>query len=396
MLSNGMRVLLASDADASKAAASLTVHAGSMSEPTHWPGLAHFLEHMLFLGTETFAEGEFEQFIAVNGGTNNAYTDAEETTYFFDVGSPALPGALDRFSDFFVAPLFTDSATSREVSAIESEHQKNLQSDARRIGFLLKTKARPDHPYAHFFTGNRQTLQDGSSAAREALLAFYRKYYRASEMSLTLTGPQSLEDLEALAVSRFGRVGIGPPGPVASSEYDALPPPFVAGSTTALLAVPVRDARSVTLTWCVPTAQFDVGEWLRTKPDQLLARLIGSRGDGSVTAALKASGLGNRVDASVEELTRSFALISVYIGLTEAGLGRWGEAVGVLCSYLRALREQVHPRLPPRSPTGHSYSLPTSHPLPTYGPCASSCVRAAYHTLEDGSPCHSCMHANTA
>lgn len=62
-----------------------------------------------------------------NGGSNNAFTDSEETVYFFDVGGSALPGALSRFADFFVSPLFTEAATAREVAAIDSEHSKNLQ-----------------------------------------------------------------------------------------------------------------------------------------------------------------------------------------------------------------------------------------------------------------------------
>ena len=96
LLSNGMRVLLASDDGATKSAAAISVNVGSMSNPEEWPGLAHFLEHMLFLGTERYAEGDFEQYIGVNGGTNNAYTDDEETTYFFDVIASALPGSLPR------------------------------------------------------------------------------------------------------------------------------------------------------------------------------------------------------------------------------------------------------------------------------------------------------------
>jgi len=62
-----------------------------------------------------------------NGGSNNAYTASEETVYYFDVGGGALAGALSRFSDFFAAPLFSESATAREVAAIDSEHSKNLQ-----------------------------------------------------------------------------------------------------------------------------------------------------------------------------------------------------------------------------------------------------------------------------
>ena len=79
----------------------------------------------------------------------------------------------------------------REVSAIESEHSKNLQSDFWRYEQLFKLRADPNHPYVKFGTGNRQTLRDGDAGAREALLTFHRRYYQAEQMSLALVGPQA-------------------------------------------------------------------------------------------------------------------------------------------------------------------------------------------------------------
>ena len=179
-LSNGLRVLLCSDPEASKAAASMNVAVGSMANPEEWPGLAHFCEHMLFLGTKRFpAEGEFERYISSNGGSNNAFTGAEDTNYYFDCGGDALAGALERFSGFFSEPLFTSSGTLREVQAIDSEHSKNLQSDFWRSDAVLRRRARPDHPYSRFFTGNKETLRGGDANARAALLAFWGRYYRA-------------------------------------------------------------------------------------------------------------------------------------------------------------------------------------------------------------------------
>ena len=129
-LPNGLRVLLCSDPAAKKAAAAMDVQVGWMSDPRELAGLAHFCEHMLFLGTKRFPdEGEFERYISSNGGSNNAFTGAEDTNYYFDCGGDALPGALERFSGFFSEPLFTSSGTLREVQAIDSEHSKNIQSD---------------------------------------------------------------------------------------------------------------------------------------------------------------------------------------------------------------------------------------------------------------------------
>ena len=68
-----------------------------MNDPADLAGLAHFCEHMLFLGTERYpSEGEFEKYIGSNGGSNNAFTASEDTNYFFDVNGDALPGALAR------------------------------------------------------------------------------------------------------------------------------------------------------------------------------------------------------------------------------------------------------------------------------------------------------------
>jgi insulysin len=97
VLSNGMKVLLISDPHTSKAAASLAVSAGSMSDPPDLFGLAHFVEHMLFLGNEKFPkENAFQKFLSEHGGSSNAGTQADETYYFFRVASPFFKDALER------------------------------------------------------------------------------------------------------------------------------------------------------------------------------------------------------------------------------------------------------------------------------------------------------------
>lgn len=81
-LGNGLRVLLISDPKAVVAAAALDVHVGSFSDPTELPGLAHFCEHMSFLGTKKYpGEEEFSSFLSAHGGASNAYTDSEDTVY---------------------------------------------------------------------------------------------------------------------------------------------------------------------------------------------------------------------------------------------------------------------------------------------------------------------------
>jgi insulysin len=120
-LENEMQVMLISDPASEKAGASMDVHVGSFFDPEEVPGLAHFLEHMLFLGTEKYPnESEYGDFINEHGGQSNAFTAAEDTNYYFEINANKLEGALDRFAQFFVTPLFTETATEREMNAVDS------------------------------------------------------------------------------------------------------------------------------------------------------------------------------------------------------------------------------------------------------------------------------------
>ena len=339
ILGNGLRVLLTSYPKAAKGAASMNVQVGYMTDPAALPGLAHFCEHMLFLGTKRFPnEGDFERLVASAGGSNNAYTAAEETNYFFDVNGASLRPALERFAGFFVDPLFTESATAREVNAIESEHSKNLQSDFWRYEQLFKLRADPSHPYAKFGTGNRQTLRDGDAGARTALLDFHGRYYQADQMSLSLVGPQSLDELQRVATQNFAGVPVAQPPLVPSSAaYDSLPLPFRPADSEpyAVLMEPVNDVRNLKFTWCVPVTDLD--GWVRTKPDELWELLLRNRAKGGLLPLLKRKGLAAGLDASVEEFTRTWLLLSVSVDLTPLGLTKWRAVSSMLFAYLRML-----------------------------------------------------------
>ena len=150
-LDNQLKVLLISDPTSDRAAASMDVAVGSNHDPQEYPGLAHFLEHMLFLGTDLFPEaGEYQQYISASDGSHNAFTAPENTNYFFDVQPNALPGALDRFSRFFVAPRFDPTYVRREVNAVHSEYQSKLQNEGNRSFAVTKEGLNPAHPLQGF------------------------------------------------------------------------------------------------------------------------------------------------------------------------------------------------------------------------------------------------------
>ena len=125
-LPNQMRCLLVSDPEAKNSAACTFVGVGSLDDPvnplsTEEPkkrieGMAHFCEHMLFLGTKKYpSENHYQQFLQANGGDSNAATGEEYTYYYFDVEQSKFAEVLDIYSQFFKEPLFNESAVEREL-----------------------------------------------------------------------------------------------------------------------------------------------------------------------------------------------------------------------------------------------------------------------------------------
>ncbi|MFV0277617.1 MAG: insulinase family protein, partial [Parahaliea sp.] len=180
-LDNKLEVLLISDPDTPKAAAALDIMVGSGDNPGGRAGLAHFLEHMLFLGTDKYPNpAEYEEFITEHGGSRNAYTSFEHTNYFFDINAAYLPEALDRFAQFFIAPRFDADYVEREKNAVEAEYQMGLKSDPRRGLDVLQEVINPKHPFSQFTVGSLDTLADRPGASiRDDLLAFYNAHYSA-------------------------------------------------------------------------------------------------------------------------------------------------------------------------------------------------------------------------
>lgn len=261
-LNNGMRVLLVSDPTTDKSAACLCVEVGHMSDPAdpNIPGLAHFCEHMLFLGTEKYPdENGYSSFLSKNGGSSNAATYSDVTKYYFDVVPEKLNEALDRFSQFFISPLFTESATLREINAVNSEHEKNLSTDVWRIRQVNKCIANQDHPYAKFGTGNKQTLLDipkeNNIDIRSELIKFHKKWYSSNIMSLAIFGKESLDELEEVTIKYFSDIenkNVELPkwsDKVYLDDQKAIK----------LTIVPVKDTRNLTISFQIP----DLDEYFR-------------------------------------------------------------------------------------------------------------------------------------
>ena len=160
-LENKMRCILIQDDEADMSSASLSVSGvGAASDPKEFYGTAHFLEHMLFMGSEKYPEqNDYSTYIKDNGGYSNAFTGMNYTNYHFEVSNSAFEGALDRFSMFFTCPLLKEESAEKEMNAVDSEYNMSLQNDTWRFYSMIMKMAHEDSAMHRFMCGNLETLK---------------------------------------------------------------------------------------------------------------------------------------------------------------------------------------------------------------------------------------------
>jgi coenzyme PQQ biosynthesis probable peptidase PqqF len=200
ILPNGLNVVLISAPRLKRCAAALRVAAGSHDVSARWPGLAHFLEHLFFLGTERFAADEkLMAFVQRHGGQVNASTRERTTDFFFELPRAVFADGLERLCEMLAHPRMTISDQLREREVLHAEFIAWSRDDASRSLLKRLQPLSALHPLRGFHAGNRFSLPVPRQAFQDALQDFYRQFYQAGQMTLSLAGPQSLEELETLA-----------------------------------------------------------------------------------------------------------------------------------------------------------------------------------------------------
>jgi insulysin len=185
----------------------MSVKTGSLYEPLEFMGLAHFLEHMLFMGSRKYKDEDyFSTKLKEYGGSSNAYTDNYHTVYYFDVISNNLENIIDIFSRFFIDPLFDINSVSREINAVNSEHLKNYNNDFWILRQLILNLTDKKHIANRFSTGSHETLGRDIHKVRDAMIKFYNTYYFANNMTLTIQSNKPIKDIEKIIKNSFGSI----------------------------------------------------------------------------------------------------------------------------------------------------------------------------------------------
>lgn len=199
-LTNGLRVRLLSLPHSGQAAALVRVHAGSHDAPRAYPGLAHFLEHLLFLGSRDYPVAQsLMPFIQACGGQLNASTRERHTDFFFQLPAGQLEEGLRRLLDMLAYPLLDPEAQVREREVLHAEFLARAKDRETLSDAALARAIDSTHPASGFHAGNRETLPVDDPDFQQALHGYHQRFYRTGQMELLLAGPQSEAVLQRLA-----------------------------------------------------------------------------------------------------------------------------------------------------------------------------------------------------
>ena len=333
-LRNGIKVLLISDTQASQSGAALAVHVGSWKDPQEYPGMAHFLEHMLFKGNKKYPkENEYFQSVLDRGGMVNACTGGTFTEYMFSIDDKYFEDVLDRFSHFFIDPIFNPSEVGRELYAVDQEFERNRENDLWKRYLVNKEMSNPLHPHHLFSTGNANTLK---GIPPQELVKWFENHYSPHIMTLVLYSSLPLHELEKLAVEKFS--SIPERGTVYPTNKERMATNEQEGHIT--YVVPHKDTQHLYFEWELPQKYVKDS----SHSIDLIAYVLKRAHPNSLLAKLKSQNLATDLDMEIERLDDFHQLFAMEIELTEEGLKNIYQVMSLCFSAIDNLKKNPIPK----------------------------------------------------
>lgn len=201
-LDNGMEVVVIEDHRAPVVVHMVWYRTGSADEPPGKSGIAHFLEHLMFKGTDDMAPGELSRVVEANGGSDNAFTSSDYTAYYQRVAADRLELMMkmesDRMRDLALTP--DDIGTERDV-VLEERNQRVENDPGALFGEQRSAAQYLNHPYGIPVIGWRH---EAETLTLDDAMAFYRKYYAPNNAILIVAGDVEPEEVRTLAETYYG------------------------------------------------------------------------------------------------------------------------------------------------------------------------------------------------
>lgn len=334
-LPNEMTVLLVSDEKAVKSLTAVALPVGALEDPDSQQGLAHYLEHMVLMGSVKYPQsGSMSEFLQKNGGSHNASTTTYRTAFYLEVENSAINEAVDRLADALAEPLLDPKNADRERNAVNAELTMARARDGMRFWQVRAETLNPAHPSSRFMGGNLETLSDKpNSKLQDELIKFYQTHYSGNLMNGVIYSNKSLDELSKLAAETFARI------PNKKADVPVTTVPAMTDKEKGLMIhlVPALPQKTLQIEFGIDNNVAD----FRSKSDEYIGYLIGNRSAGTLATWLQDQGLAESISASSEPyIDRNQGSFTIYVALTDKGLAQKDKVISAIFSYIRLIQTE--------------------------------------------------------
>jgi zinc protease len=211
-LANGLEVVVVPDHRAPVVTHMIWYKVGAADETAGKSGLAHFLEHLMFKGTDKYPADTFSQTVAEIGGQENAFTSSDYTGYYQRVPRERLKQMMAMEADRITGLKLTEEVVRPELQVVlEEQNMRVANNPSGRLSEQMDAALYLNHPYGRPVIGWRQEIEKLDSADA---LEFYRRFYTPNNAIVVIAGDVTPEEVKVMAEETYGkiaqRIAIGP------------------------------------------------------------------------------------------------------------------------------------------------------------------------------------------
>jgi zinc protease len=210
-LANGMRVVLIPDMQSPAVIHSLWFRVGAADDTKGKTGLAHYLEHLMYKGTQTRRAGDYFRTVDQNGAEINAFTTRDYTVYHVRMARDMLPTVMELEAERMRGLVIREDEMVTEREVVKEERRERYENDpAAQLSELIDQALLPDHPYGHPGIGY---MEDVTKLSQADAQAFYDRYYYPNNAVVVVSGALTIDELKALAEQHYAPLEAGPKPP---------------------------------------------------------------------------------------------------------------------------------------------------------------------------------------
>ena len=202
-LGNGLQVVVVENHRAPVVLQMIFYKAGSADAPPGKSGIAHFLEHLMFKGTPTVAEGEFSHRVSLMGGEDNAFTTADYTAFHQTVARDHLAEIMRLEADRMTHLVLAEGQVTSERAVIIEERRRDLDSAAGKLDEMMTASLFLNHPYRLPVLGWAHEM---AKLSRQDALDFYGRWYAPDNAILVIAGDVTAAEVRPLAEFIYGPI----------------------------------------------------------------------------------------------------------------------------------------------------------------------------------------------